>query len=58
VIQHLQANGIQVAYRFGGPEDAPVVVLSNSLMPSHTMWEPTRPALTRRYRTSQQAVTG
>lgn len=50
MIQHIQANGIRIAYRFDGPEAAPVLVLSNSLMSSHTMWEPTLPALTDRYR--------
>lgn len=50
MIQHIQANGINIAYRIDGPADAPVVVLSNSLMSSHAMWDDTVPALTDRYR--------
>ena len=37
-------------YRFDGPEDAPVVVLSNSLGTTLAMWEPQLPALTERFR--------
>ena len=35
----IQANGIRIAYRFDGPEDAPVVLFSNSLMSNFTMWD-------------------
>lgn len=37
-------------YRFDGSEDAPVLVLSNSLGTDHRMWQPQLPALTRRCR--------
>lgn len=37
-------------YRFDGPDDAPVVALSNSLGADHRMWEPQLPALTQRFR--------
>jgi 3-oxoadipate enol-lactonase len=50
MLQHIQANGISIAYRIDGPADGPVVVLSNSLMSSHAMWDDTMPALTDRYR--------
>ena len=37
-------------HRFDGPEDAPVLVLSNSLGATTAMWEPQLPALTARFR--------
>ena len=43
---HMDANGISHHYRWDGPEDGPVVMLSNSLASNLTMWEPTLPALT------------
>jgi 3-oxoadipate enol-lactonase len=48
--QHIQANGIDIAYRLDGPANAPVVVLSNSLMSSLAMWDDTLPALSDKYR--------
>jgi 3-oxoadipate enol-lactonase len=50
VIQSIQANGIDIAYRIDGPAEAPVVVMSNSLMSSLQMWDDTVPALTGSYR--------
>ncbi len=50
MIQKVEANGIQVTYRFDGPQDAPVVMLSNSLMSNHTMWDPQMEELTRSFR--------
>jgi 3-oxoadipate enol-lactonase len=50
MIQHIQANGISIAYRFDGPENGPIVILSNSLMSSHAMWDDTLPVLTDKYR--------
>ena len=46
----IQANGITPDYRFDGPEDAPVVMLSNSLLSNYTMWDGQIDALTARYR--------
>jgi 3-oxoadipate enol-lactonase len=46
----LSANGISVAYRLEGPEDAPVVTLSHSLATSSAMWEPQATALTTAFR--------
>ena len=43
-------GGARLAYRFDGPVDAPVVVLSNSLMSTMAMWEPQMPELTRDFR--------
>lgn len=43
-------NGVEIACRFDGPEDAHVVMMSNSLMSDHTMWDVTVPALIDRYR--------
>jgi 3-oxoadipate enol-lactonase len=48
--QFVQANGIKIHYHFDGPESAPVVVLSNSLMSSLSMWDDTVPALSNKYR--------
>lgn len=33
-------DGCRIAYRFDGPEDAPVLLLSNSLGTNLSMWEP------------------
>jgi len=46
----IEANGIQVTYRFDGPKDAPVVMLSNSLMSNHTMWDSQMSELTHSFR--------
>lgn len=45
-------------YRFDGPDDAPVVALSNSLGTDHHMWEPQLPALTQRFRTLRYDARG
>jgi 3-oxoadipate enol-lactonase len=37
-------------HRFDGPEDAPVLLLSNSLGTTHAMWDPQLSALTRHFR--------
>jgi 3-oxoadipate enol-lactonase len=39
-----------MAYRFDGPDQAPVVMMSNSLMSDHTMWDPQLAVLTKRFR--------
>ncbi len=49
-IRKIQVNGVELAYRFDGPEGERVVMLSNSLMSDHTMWDGTATALTDRYR--------
>ena len=46
----IEANGVELNYRFDGPEDAPVVVMSNSLSTSLEMWDWQLSALTDKYR--------
>ena len=46
-IRKIQVNGVELAYRFDGPEGGRVVMMSNSLMSDHTMWDVTVPALGR-----------
>ena len=48
----------RLAYRFDGPAEAPVVVLSNSLMSTMAMWEPQMEALTRNYRVLRHDTRG
>lgn len=43
-------NGARTEYRLDGPEGAPVVMLSNSLMSTHRMWDPQLDALLQHYR--------
>lgn len=43
-------NGVDIAYRFDGPAQGRVVLLSNSLMSTYDMWDWTVPALADRYR--------
>jgi 3-oxoadipate enol-lactonase len=51
MIQHIQANGINIAYRIDGQTNgAPTVILSNSLMSSVDMWNDNIAALTEKYR--------
>jgi len=44
------ANGISVNYTLDGPANAPVVTMSHSLATDLSMWDPTLPALTGRFR--------
>jgi 3-oxoadipate enol-lactonase len=43
-------TAVEVDYTLDGPEDAPVVVLSNSLGATRAMWDPQLPALAERFR--------
>jgi 3-oxoadipate enol-lactonase len=43
-------DGCRLAYRFDGPEQAPVIMLSNSLGTNLEMWTPQMQALTSRFR--------
>ena len=45
-------TAVAVSYSAAGPEDAPVVVLSNSLGATRAMWDPQVPGLAERYRVS------
>lgn len=46
----LVANGIRTRYALEGPEGAPVVMLSNSLLTDYGMWDLQMPRLTSRFR--------
>lgn len=46
----IAANGTELFHRLDGPEEAPVLLLSNSLGTTHEMWEPQIAALTPRFR--------
>ena len=46
----IHANGITMAYQIDGPDTAPVVMMSNSLMSSLEMWDDTIVALISNYR--------
>jgi len=48
--QQIRANGININYRFDGPEDAPIVMLSNSLMSNLAMWDSQMAVLTDFFR--------
>lgn len=54
----IKVNGIDIAYRFDGPENGHVVLLSNSLMSNYAMWDCTIPALTDWYRTLRYDTRG
>jgi 3-oxoadipate enol-lactonase len=43
-------DGVSLHYRLDGPENAPVLVMSNSLGTTLDMWEPQMSALIQRYR--------
>ncbi|MFZ4438456.1 MAG: alpha/beta fold hydrolase [Syntrophales bacterium] len=49
-IRKISVNGVEIAYRFDGAPDGHVVMMSNSLMCDHTMWDINIPAFTDRYR--------
>ncbi len=46
----IKFDGVQIHYRFDGPADAPVLVLSNSLGTNLTMWDPQVPAFAPHFR--------
>jgi 3-oxoadipate enol-lactonase len=46
----LQLGEARIHYRFDGPDDAPVLVLSNSLGTDMEMWAPQMPAFSQRFR--------
>lgn len=49
-IRKISVNGVEIAYRFDGAADGHVVMMSNSLMCDHTMWDINIPAFTDHYR--------
>ena len=46
----IAVNGIDIAYKIDGPDDAPTVVMSNSLASNLGMWDAQVTALVPRYR--------
>lgn len=54
----IQANGININYSLEGPQDAPMVSLSNSLMSNYNMWNAQMPALTKKYRVLRYDMRG
>ena len=53
-----ETNGARLNYRFDGPADAPVLVLSNSLGTNLSMWDPQLPALSARFRVMRYDTRG
>jgi 3-oxoadipate enol-lactonase len=49
-VSFVHINGARIHYRLDGDAGAPVVMLSNSLMSNHAMWDPQVPALLARFR--------
>lgn len=45
-----QTDGARLYWRCDGPEDAPALLLSNSIGTDHALWEPVMPALMRSFR--------
>ncbi len=50
MVDKIKANGVEIAYRFDGRKDGPVVMFSNSLASNLSMWDAQVPALTDKYR--------
>ena len=46
----VNVNGVDIAYRFDGPQDGRVLLVANSLMANGSMWNWNVPALADRYR--------
>ncbi len=46
----IKANGIEMSYQLDGPVDAPVLMLSNSLLTDYGMWDMQVPAFSVKYR--------
>src|SRR5262245_64887568 len=51
-------NGISVNYSLEGPTNAPVVTMSHLLATDNSMWDPTVPALTGRFRVLRYETRG
>lgn len=56
--ERIHVNGVDIAYRFDGPAQGRVVLLSNSLMSNYDMWDWTVPALADRYRVLRYDMRG
>jgi 3-oxoadipate enol-lactonase len=53
-----ESNGARLNYRFDGPADAPVLVLSNSLGTNLSMWDPQIPPLAAQFRVMRYDTRG
>jgi 3-oxoadipate enol-lactonase len=51
-------DGHRIAYRFDGPDDAPVLMLSNSIATTLRMWDADIPALTQTHRVLRYDLRG
>ena len=54
----IDANGTRFNYQIDGPDHAPVVVLSNSLGTTLSMWDPQVPALSQKFRVLRYDMRG
>lgn len=50
MLSTIKVNGLDISYRLDGPENAPVVMLSNSLMSNYSMWDYQMQELTAKFR--------
>jgi 3-oxoadipate enol-lactonase len=48
--QSVNVNGVEIAYRFDGPQDGRVLLVANSLMANGSMWDGNVTAFSDRYR--------
>ena len=51
-------TAVEVPYKVDGPDDAPVLVLSNSIGSTSAMWDPQMPALSERFRVVRYETRG
>ena len=49
-VKNVKVNGVDIAYRFDGPENGPVLMMANSLMANGSMWDWNLPAFTDHFR--------
>jgi 3-oxoadipate enol-lactonase len=49
-VSSVRVNDIQVAYRWDGPQGAPVLMMAHAMGTSHRLWDPQIQALTQNYR--------
>ena len=49
-IKTAKVNSVDIAYRFDGPENGPILMMANSLMANGSMWDWNLPAFTDHFR--------
>ena len=57
-VSRAMVKGVEMAYRFDGPEDGNVVIMSHSMMVDYSMWDDNVPALADRYRVLRYDIRG